>query len=54
MLIGNETYAGEIGRLANPHNDVALLEQTLKGLGFEVVVTRDAGLGALTIATGRC
>src|SRR5690349_16923202 len=50
LLIGNETYAGEIGRLANPHNDVALLDQALKGLGFEVVVARDVGLGALTTA----
>ena len=50
LLIGNESYASEIGRLSNPHNDVALLEQALKGLGFEVVVTRDAGLGALTTA----
>jgi hypothetical protein len=50
LLIGNEAYASEIGRLANPHNDVALLEQALKGLGFEVTVARDAGLGALTRA----
>ena len=50
LLISNEAYATEIGRLTNPHNDVALLEQSLKGLGFEVVTTRDAGLGALTRA----
>ena len=50
LLIGNEAYASEIGRLANPHNDVALLEQALKGLGFEVVTARDAGLGSLTRA----
>jgi formylglycine-generating enzyme required for sulfatase activity len=50
LLIGNEAYASEIGRLANPHNDVALLEGALKGLGFEVVTVRDAGLGALTRA----
>src|SRR5262245_28539354 len=50
LLIGNETYASEIGRLINPHNDVALLEQALKGLGFEVMVARDVGLGALTTA----
>jgi hypothetical protein len=50
LLIGNEGYPSEIGRLANPHNDVALLEQTLKGLGFEVVSVHDAGLGALTTA----
>jgi uncharacterized caspase-like protein len=50
LLIGNKAYASEIGRLANPHNDVALLEQTLKGLGFDVVTEHDAGLGALTRA----
>jgi len=47
LFIGNEAYTTEIGRLANPHNDVALLEQTLKGLGFEVTTVRDAGLAAL-------
>jgi hypothetical protein len=30
LLIGNEGYTSEIGRLANPHNDAALLEQALK------------------------
>ena len=50
LLIGNEAYASEIGGLANPHNDIALVEQALKGLGFEVVTVRDAGLGALTRA----
>jgi uncharacterized caspase-like protein len=40
LLIGNEDYGNEIGRLANPHNDVALLQQALKGLGFDVVVER--------------
>jgi hypothetical protein len=34
LLVGNEAYAGEIGKLANPHNDVALLEGVLKGLEF--------------------
>src|SRR5262249_23728934 len=50
LLIGNEAYASQIGQLANPHNDVALLEQALKGLDFEVVTLHDAGLGALTRA----
>ena len=36
LLIGNEAYTSEIGRLANPHNALPLLEQMLKGLGFEV------------------
>jgi invasion protein IalB len=47
LLIGNQNYANEIGRLANPHNDVALLEKTLKDLHFEVTTIRDAGLAAL-------
>jgi uncharacterized caspase-like protein len=36
-----------IGALANPHNDVALLETSLKGLGFDVATVRDAGLASL-------
>jgi Caspase domain len=47
LLIGNEAYAPMIGVFANPHNDVALLERALKGLGFEVTTVRDAGLGTL-------
>jgi uncharacterized caspase-like protein len=47
LLIGNKNYTKEIGRLANPHNDVALLERALKGLGFDVVVVRDADLARL-------
>jgi hypothetical protein len=37
----DEAYSPEIGRLANPHDNVALLEQALKGLSFEVL-TRTA------------
>jgi len=47
LLVGNETYAGEIDRLANPHNDVELLERALSGLGFQALTLRDAGLGDL-------
>ncbi len=47
LLIGNQGYGNEIGRLSNPHNDIALLEKVLKGLGFEVTTVRDAGLGNL-------
>src|SRR5262249_10448624 len=46
----NQTYTAEIGVLANPHNDVVLLERTLKGLGFEVATLRDADLATLTRA----
>jgi uncharacterized caspase-like protein len=47
LLIGNQSYSAEIGRLSNPHNDIALLEKALKGLRFEVTSVRDAGLAAL-------
>jgi len=47
LLIGNQGYGSEIGRLSNPHNDIALLERALKGLAFEVTTVRDAGLGGL-------
>src|SRR5262245_2072296 len=47
LLIGNQAYGNEIGRLTNPHNDVAVLERSLKRLGFEVTTMRDAGLGGL-------
>ena len=47
LLIGNQSYTSEIGKLANPHNDIALLEKALKGLQFEVTSVRDAGLAAL-------
>ncbi len=43
LLIGNQGYTNEIGPLANPHNDVALLEKAIKRLGFEVWTVRDAG-----------
>lgn len=47
LLIGNQAYGAEIGSLANPHNDVALLERTLTTLSFDVTVVRDASLGTL-------
>ena len=37
LLIGNQAYGSKIGGLNNPHNDVALLERALRGLGFEVL-----------------
>jgi TRAP-type mannitol/chloroaromatic compound transport system substrate-binding protein/uncharacterized caspase-like protein len=50
LLIGNQAYTPEIGALLNPHNDVALLERTLKTLGFQVTTVRDADLASLTRA----
>ena len=53
LLIGNQGYGSETGRLANPHNDVALLERTLKAFGFEVRTVRDAGLAGMHQAVAR-
>ncbi len=47
LLIGNQGHSTEIGRLTNPHNDIALMEKALKGLKFDVTTVRDAGLAAL-------
>jgi len=48
LLIGNQSYSSEIGPLANPHNDVALLGRLLKNLQFEVDTEVDASLGTMT------
>jgi uncharacterized caspase-like protein len=48
LLIGNQSYAAEIGVLVNPHNDIALLEKTLRGLKFEVTSVR------VTQASAQC
>src|SRR5262245_56445219 len=47
LLIGNQGYTSEIGRLTNPHNDIGLMEKALSGLGFKVTAVRDAGLASL-------
>jgi TPR repeat protein len=48
LLIGNADYKPDVGKLVNPHNDVALVAQALRQLGFEVVETvPNAGLGRL-------
>lgn len=47
LLIGNQGYSSDIGPLANPHNDIALLEKALIGLGFGVTTVRDASLHKL-------
>ncbi|MBV1694137.1 MAG: SEL1-like repeat protein, partial [Hyphomicrobiales bacterium] len=41
LLIGNQGYTDKVGRLQNPHNDVALVEASLKKLGFTVTVLKD-------------
>ena len=36
LLIGNESYNSAVGLLKNPHNDVDLIETSLKSIGFKV------------------
>lgn len=43
LLIGNQGYAAKVGPLKNPHNDVNLIEASLKQIGFRVTVFKDAG-----------
>ena len=53
LLIGNSAYR-YAGQLKNPVNDVALMEQTLRGAGFDdVEVALDLGQRDLRIALRR-
>jgi hypothetical protein len=49
LVIGNGGYEA-VGALANPVRDADLMVQTLEGLGFEVVVARDADLAGMQAA----
>src|SRR5262245_39836228 len=53
LLIGNQGYAAKVGLLKNPHNDVSLIETSLKQLGFKVTVLRDANYKAMDISLKR-
>lgn len=53
LLIGNKGYTDKVGPLKNPHNDVGLVETSLKRLGFKVVVEKDAGYKQMDIAIKR-
>src|SRR5262245_14220731 len=53
LLIGNLGYSAKIGPLKNPHNDVSLIEASLKRLGFKVTVLKDASYKAMDIALKR-
>ncbi|HEY5864495.1 MAG TPA: caspase family protein, partial [Candidatus Tectomicrobia bacterium] len=41
LLIGNQTYASAVGALKNPHQDIALIEQALRHVGFSVASKQD-------------
>ncbi len=53
LLIGNQAYKENIGPLKNPHNDVNLIEGSLKQLGFKVTVIKDASYKAMDSALKR-
>jgi formylglycine-generating enzyme required for sulfatase activity len=53
LLIGNQNYASKVGPLKNPRQDVALIEASLKKLGFQVTVLNDADYRAMDIALKR-
>jgi len=41
LLIGNQSYSGNIGRLRNPHADIVLVGAALRSLGFSVTDLKD-------------
>jgi TRAP-type mannitol/chloroaromatic compound transport system substrate-binding protein/uncharacterized caspase-like protein len=48
LLIGNQAYDASVGRLKNPHNDIALVGQALAAQGFEVLTPiKDARRSAI-------
>src|SRR5262249_15362288 len=53
LLIGNQTYNSKVGRLKNPHDDVALVGAALKQLGFQVTILPDADYRAMDVAIKR-
>src|SRR5262245_20070905 len=53
LLIGNQGYSTKVGRLKNPHNDVNLVDASLKQLGFKVTVLKDASYKAMDSALKR-
>src|SRR6185369_8084219 len=41
LVIGNADYGAEMGALANPKNDAELIGDSLRKVGFDVVVVDD-------------
>ena len=37
LLIGNQAYDASVGVLKNPHNDIALVAESLKKQGFDIL-----------------
>ena len=53
LLIGNQGYTEQVGLLKNPHNDVDLIEASLKRLNFKVTVLKDANYKTIDIELKR-
>src|SRR5262245_52690474 len=53
LLIGNQHYNAKVGPLNNPLTDVELVSASLKLLGFEVTILRDANYREMDIAIKR-
>jgi carboxyl-terminal processing protease len=47
LVIGNASYGGDIGNLANPVNDAKLIAKTLRALGFDVIEVENADQNAM-------
>src|SRR5215831_15092308 len=41
LLVGNQNYTANVGRLKNPHSDVIVVGDALKALGFKVTIRVD-------------
>ncbi len=53
LLIGNKSYAKAVGPLVNPHNDIELVGQSLKKLGFQITVVKDGNYQQMDVAFKR-
>ena len=53
LLIGNQAYNAKIGRLKNPHADIALVGAALRSLGFTVTEIKDASYKKIDTAIKR-
>jgi uncharacterized caspase-like protein len=53
LLIGNSDYVQKVGPLKNPRNDVALVGEALRNLGFNVTILQDADYRSMDTAIKR-
>ena len=54
LLIGNEDYPAEVGRLTNPHEDAKLIQASLESVGFDdIELVLDGDQGQINLAVAR-